>query len=374
MASRKLFDRIDSIQLENITKKYDGNFAVQDLNLEIQGGELLILIGPSGSGKTTTLRMINRLIEPDDGQIVVNNQDLMQFDPVRLRRNIGYVIQDIGLFPHLTIRNNIALIPKLEGWSQDEITDKVKNLLDFVSLPPEQFLHRYPNQLSGGQQQRVGLARALAMNPPLLLMDEPFGALDPILRRQLQDEFCRIKQELGRTIVFVTHDIEEAFKLGDRIAIMDNAQLIQIGKPEDLIFNPANELVSDIVDSNHKFKHMDTLHVKDLMSPMDDRYIFDAYQNVSDAISRMTENNMEMGVVFNGSDFKGTVQMVNLLKYGKDEKLQDVAVPSTVFLPTHSVSSALYELKDKNESFAVVMEGDNPQGLLLSNEVFLKVI
>ncbi|MFP4654672.1 MAG: ABC transporter ATP-binding protein [Methanohalobium sp.] len=374
MVSRKFFDRIDSIQLENITKKYNDNFAVRDLDLEIQGGELLILIGPSGSGKTTTLRMINRLIEPDEGQIVINNQDIMQFDPVKLRRNIGYVIQDIGLFPHMTIRNNIGLIPKLEGWSQDKITEKVKGLLDFVSLPPDQFLYRYPNQLSGGQQQRVGLARSLAMDPPLLLMDEPFGALDPILRRQLQDEFFRIKQELGRTIVFVTHDIEEAFKLGDRVAIMDGAELIQIGKPEDLIFNPENELVSDIVDSNHKFKHMDALHVKDLMTPMDDKYIFDANLKVSDAISRMTEYNMELGVVFNGSDFKGTVQMVNLLKYEKDEKLHDVAVPSTVFSPTHFVSLALSELKNKNESFAVVMENETPQGLLLSNEVFLKLI
>ncbi|WP_292484945.1 ABC transporter ATP-binding protein [Methanohalobium sp.] len=374
MPSRKLFDRIDSIQLENITKKYNNSFAVQDLNLEIHGGELLILIGPSGSGKTTTLRMINQLIEPDEGRIFINNQDIMQFDSVKLRRNIGYVIQDIGLFPHMTIRNNIGLIPKLEGWSNNEITDKVKTLLDFVSLPPDQFLHRYPNQLSGGQQQRVGLARALAMNPPLLLMDEPFGALDPILRRQLQDEFCRIKQELGRTIVFVTHDIEEAFKLGDRIAIMDGANLIQIGKPEDLIFNPVNGLVSDIVDSNHKFKHMDTLNVKDLMSPMDDKYIFGGNIMVSDAVTRMTDNNIELGLVYDGSDFMGTVEMVNLLKYEGDEKLQDVAQLSTTFSPMHSVSLALSELKNKNESFAVVFNGDTPKGLLLSNEVFLKLI
>jgi osmoprotectant transport system ATP-binding protein len=374
MPSRKLFDRIDSIQLENITKKYNNNFAVQDLDLKIHGGELLILIGPSGSGKTTTLRMINQLIEPDEGRILINNQDIMQFDSVKLRRNIGYVIQDIGLFPHMTIRNNIGLIPKLEGWSNNEITDKVKTLLDFVSLPPDQFLYRYPNQLSGGQQQRVGLARALAMDPPLLLMDEPFGALDPILRRQLQDEFCRIKQELGRTIVFVTHDIEEAFKLGDRIAIMDGANLIQIGKPEDLIFSPINELVSDIVDSNHKFKHMDTLNVKDLMSPMDDKYIFDGNIKVNDAVTRMTDNNIELGLVYSGSDFMGTVEMVNLLKYEGDEKLQDVAQSSTTFSPMHSVSSALSELKNKNESFAVVFNGDTPKGLLLSNEVFLKLI
>jgi len=226
MSTQRLFDRIDSVRLQQVTKKYDELFAVEQLDLDLQGGELLILIGPSGSGKTTTLRMINRLIEPDDGVITINDHDIMEFDPVRLRRNIGYVIQDIGLFPHMTIKENIGLVPRLEGWSDQEISDRVKHLLDFVSLPPESFMDRYPGQLSGGQQQRVGLARA---------MDEPFGALDPILRKQLQDEFNVIKQEIGRTILFVTHDIDEAFKLGDRIGIMSDARLIQIGTPEELI-------------------------------------------------------------------------------------------------------------------------------------------
>ena len=244
MASRKLFDRIDSFQLENVTKKYEEHFAVKNLDLEIRGGELLILIGRSGSGKTTVLRMINRLIEPDSGSISVNGIDVKEFDPIQLRRNIGYVIQNIGLLPHLRVSENIGLILKLEGWEKEKTMKRVEDLLNLVSLPPQIFMDRYPHELSGGQQQRIGLARAMAMNPPLFLMDEPFGALDPLLRAQLQDEFCKIKKELGRTIVFVTHDINEAFRLGDRIAIMDNAELVQVGTPEELIFSPANDMVA----------------------------------------------------------------------------------------------------------------------------------
>ena len=272
MASRKLFDRIDSFQLENVTKKYEEHFAVKNLDLEIRGGELLILIGRSGSGKTTVLRMINRLIEPDSGSISVNGIDVKEFDPIQLRRNIGYVIQNIGLLPHLRVSENIGLILKLEGWEKEKTMKRVEDLLNLVSLPPQIFMDRYPHELSGGQQQRIGLARAMAMNPPLFLMDEPFGALDPLLRAQLQDEFCKIKKELGRTIVFVTHDINEAFRLGDRIAIMDNAELVQVGTPEELIFSPANDMVAGIVESKRKYRHIDALKVKDMMQSLDKRY------------------------------------------------------------------------------------------------------
>ena len=238
MQTERLFDRIDAIDLKGITKKYGAGFAVKDLDLEIRGGELLILIGPSGSGKTTTLRMINRMIEQDEGTVTINGLDTKDADPVRLRRNIGYVIQNIGLFPHMTIGENIGLVPKLEGWGKKRRDERVKTLLEFVSLPPDMFMDRYPKQLSGGQQQRVGLARAMAMDPPLFLMDEPFGALDPILRKQLQKEFLKIKNEINRTIVFVTHDIEEALILGDRIAIMDQGELVQVGPPEELNIQP----------------------------------------------------------------------------------------------------------------------------------------
>jgi len=375
MSTQRLFDRIDSVRLQQVTKKYGELFAVEQLDLDLQGGELLILIGPSGSGKTTTLRMINRLIEPDDGVITINDHDIMEFDPVRLRRNIGYVIQDIGLFPHMTIKENIGLVPRLEGWSDQEISDRVKHLLDFVSLPPESFMDRYPGQLSGGQQQRVGLARALAMDPPLLLMDEPFGALDPILRKQLQDEFNVIKQEIGRTILFVTHDIDEAFKLGDRIGIMSDARLIQIGTPEELILHPENELVSDIVDAKRKFKHIDTLRVKDMMSPITDKYLFDAGMTAHEAVNRMTQTNVELAIVLDGSDLVRYVEMADLVQQKHDDvTLWDIARPTPSFSSNDHIASALGKLKDMGESLGVVMEADRPVGLFFLDNVLLKLI
>ena len=375
MPTQRLFERIDSIELQQVSKKYGSRYAVESLDLTIDGGELLILIGPSGSGKTTTLRMINRMIGPDTGSIRINGQDVMQLDPVRLRRNMGYVIQNIGLFTHMTIGENVGLVPKLEGWDEKRTNARVRHLLDFVSLPPERFINRYPRQLSGGQQQRVGLARALAMDPPLLLMDEPFGALDPILRKQLQEEFLEIKKEIGRTIVFITHDIEEAFRLGDRIAIMDNARLVQVGAPEDLIFDPVNELVADIVDTKRKFKHMDTLNVKDLMTPLDAKYILNGGVDACDAVEIMKDREIEIGIVFEKGMLAGKVEMVNLLKCEDDRPfLRDIAKPMKVFALRDSVATALSEMKRSGEYVAMVMDGDTVGGMLVSDEVLLKLI
>ncbi|MBC7085332.1 MAG: betaine/proline/choline family ABC transporter ATP-binding protein [Methanomethylovorans sp.] len=375
MPTKILFERIDSIELQGVSKKYGSRFAVESLDLTIEGGELLILIGPSGSGKTTTLRMINRMIEPDSGSILINGQNVMHLDPVRLRRNMGYVIQNIGLFPHMTIEENVGLVPKLEGWDQNRTTERVRYLLDFVSLPPDRFINRYPRQLSGGQQQRVGLARALAMDPPLLLMDEPFGALDPILRKQLQKEFLEIKKEIGRTIVFVTHDIEEAFRLGDRIAVMDNARLLQVGAPEDLIFEPVNELVADIVDTARKFKHMDTLNVKDLMTPLDTKYILEGDLDACHAVEVMKDRNTETCIVLDNGKLIGKLEMVNLLKCEeKNPLVRDIAKPMKVFALRDSVATALSEMKRSGEYMAMVMNGDTICGMLVSDEVLLKLI
>lgn len=375
MPTQRLFERIESIELQGVSKKYGSRFAVESLDLNIEGGELLILLGPSGSGKTTTLRMINRMIEPDTGNILINGQNIMQLDTVSLRRNIGYVIQNIGLFPHMTIGKNVGLVPKLEDWDEKRTTERVRYLLNFVSLPPEKFINRYPRQLSGGQQQRVGLARALAMNPPLFLMDEPFGVLDPILRKQLQEEFLEIKKEIGRTIVFITHDIEEAFRLGDRIAIMDNAKLIQVGPPEELIFEPVNKLVADIVDTERKFKHMDTLNVKDLMTPLDTKYLLDGSMDMHSAVQTMKERATEIGVVFENNVLVGKVEMMELLK-SEDEHtlLRNIAKPMKIFAPQDSVASALSEMKKGGEYISMVMNGDIPGGVLVFDEVLLKLI
>jgi osmoprotectant transport system ATP-binding protein len=368
----KIFDRVEYIKLENVSKRYGSHYAVRNLYLEIEGGEMLILIGPSGSGKTTTLRMINRLIEPDEGEILINGMNILDLDAVKLRRNIGYVIQQIGLFPHMTVKENIGLIPKLEGWSEEEITERVGQLLELVQLPPDIFMNRYPSQLSGGQQQRVGLARALAMDPPLLLMDEPFGALDPILRKQLQEEFLKIKQEIGRTIVFVTHDIDEAFKLGDRIAIMRDGRLIQTGEPEEFVLNPKNEFVSGLVNADRKFRHIDNLKVKDLMKPLEKKYLFAADMGVDEAFSEMMNRDVEMAVV--ETDF-GIVTMRDLLNNrNRDKKLEEVAKPAKIFSPSDSLAAALMELKKDDLTVAIVVEERKAVGILLADDVLLRLI
>jgi len=375
MVSRKPFDRIDSCRLEKVTKKYGDRFAVKNLNLEIQGGELLILIGRSGSGKTTALRMINRLIEPDSGSISVNGIDVREFDPILLRRNIGYVIQNIGLLPHLRVSENIGLILKLESWKEEKIRERVRYLLNLVSLPPQIFMERYPHELSGGQQQRVGLARAMAMDPPLFLMDEPFGALDPLLRSQLQDEFCKIKKELGRTIVFVTHDINEAFRLGDRIAVMNNAELVQVGTPEELIFSPANDLVAEIVDSKRKYRHIDALKVRDIMQPLEKRYILYPGMSATSALDYMVKVGLEVALVFWNPENNGRVYLNDVLNaVSSGKSLEEAAKPLPLLSPEISLLEALERLKAEGESMGLVLEADKPAGILFSDRVLENLI
>ncbi|BCU83065.1 glycine/betaine ABC transporter ATPase [Polycladomyces abyssicola] len=236
------------IRFENVSKRYkDGTVAIDNLNLEIQKGELLVLIGPSGCGKTTTMRMINRLIEPTSGTITIDGQDISQIDPVELRRNIGYVIQEIGLFPHMTIEQNIALVPKLKKWHPERYRQRVNELMDLVGLDPDTYKDRYPSELSGGQQQRVGVIRALAGEPDIILMDEPFSALDPISREQLQEELVNLQESIQKTIVFVTHDMDEAIRIASRIAIMNDGKLVQVDSPDRILRRPANEFVRGFI-------------------------------------------------------------------------------------------------------------------------------
>jgi osmoprotectant transport system ATP-binding protein len=245
------------ISFESVTKRFpDGTTAVDNLSLEVPEGDLTVLVGPSGCGKTTTLRMINRMIEATSGRIVVDGRDVAAVDPPELRRRIGYVIQQIGLFPHRTIAENIATVPELVGWDKQRIRGRVAELLDLVGLPAE-VRDRYPHQLSGGQRQRVGVARALAVDPPIMLMDEPFGAVDPIVRSRLQDEFLRLQQEVRKTIVFVTHDIDEAIKIGDRIAIFrQGGHLEQYAPPDELLAEPASDFVADFLGAERGLKRL----------------------------------------------------------------------------------------------------------------------
>jgi osmoprotectant transport system ATP-binding protein len=246
------------IRLDGVTKRFsNGHVAVDDLSLEIDEGDVCVLVGPSGCGKTTTMRMINRLVEPTSGRIYVDGDDVMRVDPVELRRRIGYVIQQIGLFPHQTIAVNVATVPRLLGWDRARVSARVDELLHLVGLEPKQFRDRYPHQLSGGQRQRVGVARALGADPPVLLMDEPFGAIDPITRARLQNEFLRLQSEVRKTVVFVTHDIEEAVKLGDRIAILEQGGVLaQYDPPAEVLANPATPFVADFVGKDRGLKRL----------------------------------------------------------------------------------------------------------------------
>jgi osmoprotectant transport system ATP-binding protein len=243
------------IQFKNVNKYFESFHAVKDVSLEVHKGETLVLLGSSGSGKTTLLRMMNRLIDLTSGIIEINGDDIRHKDPIELRRSIGYVIQDIGLFPHMTIAENVALVPRLTGWNDADIQKRVDDVLQLVGLDPGDFRSRYPDELSGGQQQRIGVARALAADPETLLMDEPLGALDAVTRELLQQELLDIKKRLHKTIVFVTHDIFEAFTLADRIAVMHKGHLEQIGTREEIVTDPATPFVKKLLESPRKHLH-----------------------------------------------------------------------------------------------------------------------
>ncbi|MGW5699651.1 ABC transporter ATP-binding protein [Amycolatopsis japonica] len=255
------------IELENVTKRYPGTRepAVDDFSMVVPAGKIVVFVGPSGCGKTTTMRMINRLIEPTSGRITIGGDDALKLDVDTLRRRIGYAIQQAGLFPHFTVAQNIAVVPGLLGWNKKKVDDRVEEMMDLVGLDPADFRDRFPRQLSGGQQQRVGVARALAADPPVLLMDEPFGAVDPITRGNLQDELLRLQTELKKTIVFVTHDFDEAVKLGDKIAVLGNqSRILQYDTPDAILANPADDTVAGFVGAGASLKQLTLLRVRDV--------------------------------------------------------------------------------------------------------------
>jgi osmoprotectant transport system ATP-binding protein len=299
------------ITLEHVTKRYPGTAvpAVDDLSLHIPEGMTVALIGPSGCGKTTTMRMINRLVDPTTGKILVNGEDVTQVDPVLLRRHIGYVIQQVGLFPHMTIAQNIAAVPKLLGWDQARIARRTEELLHLVGLDPGQMLERYPAQLSGGQRQRVGVARALAGDPPVLLMDEPFGALDPIARSLLQAEFSQILKRVRKTVVLVTHDLDEAARLGDRIAIMKSGRIVQYDTPNVVLSHPADAFVENFVGVDRALVRLSLFTAGDAMTaelPPGHTGVVGLGSNLRDALALMVAANSDvLGVVDEFGALKG---------------------------------------------------------------------
>lgn len=279
------------IQFRNIIKKYHNKTIIHPFSLDIEAGQLVVFIGPSGCGKTTLLKMVNKLIEPTSGQIYVDGTDISTMNPIELRRNIGYVIQNTGLFPHMTIKENLELIPKLKGEDPLLIEQKTNDLLKLVGLEPAEFLNRYPKELSGGQQQRVGVARAFSTNSDIILMDEPFSALDPVTRTSLQDELFQMQKELNKTIIFVTHDMDEAIKIADKICILKDGGILQYDTPENILKNPANDFVSDFIGKRRVWNNPELLLAEDIMVPNPVKIA--AKRNVLQAIEIMKERKVD---------------------------------------------------------------------------------
>lgn len=299
------------LKLENLSKVYrGGKKAVDDLNIEIKKGEFVAFIGTSGSGKTTALRMINRMIEPTSGKILINDEDVRKKNPVTLRRSIGYVIQQIGLMPHMTIRENITLVPRLLKWDKEKKEKAAEELIKLVNLP-ESYLDLYPTQLSGGQQQRIGVLRALAANQDLILMDEPFGALDPITRDTLQDLMKDLQQRLGKTVVFVTHDMDEAIKLADRICIMHDGKVVQYDTPDNILSNPANQFVKDFIGSHRLVQEKPSAKVVDdvMITPI----TISLEKSLDHAIHKMVKSRVDTLFVVDGNNIlKGYLSVENI--------------------------------------------------------------
>lgn len=289
------------IRFEHVTKRYaDGTTAVDDLSFEVAEGELVTLVGPSGCGKTTTMKMVNRLIEPTDGRIFLDGDDISTIDPVRLRRRIGYVIQQVGLFPHRTVLENTATVPHLVGWGREKGRKRAAELLDLVGLDPSVYGGRYPEQLSGGQRQRVGVARALAADPPVLLMDEPFGAVDPVVRERLQNEFLKLQAQVRKTVLFVTHDIEEAVRLGDRIAVYGHGRIEQFDSPASVLGAPATPYVADFVGADRGLKRLSVTPVEE--SDLDQPPVVHLDDPLTKATERLRAEGARWAVVLDAQD------------------------------------------------------------------------
>lgn len=364
------------VELRNVYKSYDGKTnVIEDLNMTIQKGELIVLVGESGCGKTTTMQMLNRLIEPTKGEIIINGENTKNVNKNELRRNIGYVIQHVGLFPHKTIEENISTVPLLCKKNKTDIHNKTVELMEMVGLPYEQYSKRYPKELSGGQQQRVGVARALANEPDIILMDEPFSALDPITRGQLQDELLRLHDELDKTIVFVTHDIDEAIKLGDRIAVMQDGKIIQFDTPDDILKNPKNEFVEEFVGKDRLWKTPDMLKAEDIMN----KNVVEINPNrtIMQAIEMMKKGNTTVVAVVDKVDGKkntllgivGSNRFSGLTDHSV--KMKDIMKKDVIKIPKEMALSEVISIRDEHDiKFSpVVDENDNLIGMITNTSI-----
>ena len=299
------------LEFKNITKTFKNQTVIKDINFTVNKGEFIVIVGPSGCGKTTTLRMINKLLTPTSGNIYLEDKDIAKEDTIKLRRNMGYVIQQTGLLPHMSVGENIGLIPRLEKWTDKEILARTIELLKMVGMDPDEYMDRYPCELSGGQQQRIGVARAWATNPDIILMDEPFSALDPITRNQLQDELFNLHQESKKTIIFVTHDMDEALKLGDRICLMKGGSILQFDTPEEILNNPANDFVKEFIGKNRIWQQPEFIKAKDIM--ISDPITTTGNRTVVQAVEIMKSNKVDsLLIVDKENKLEGIVTLKNI--------------------------------------------------------------
>jgi osmoprotectant transport system ATP-binding protein len=357
------------IRLESVGKRFpNGTVAVHGLTIEVPEGEICVLVGPSGCGKTTTLKMINRLIEPTSGRIFLDGDDVTHSDPVGLRRRMGYVIQQVGLFPHQTISANVGTVPRLLGWDRRRVTARVDELLDLVGLEPATYRGRYPAQLSGGQRQRVGVARALAADPPVLLMDEPFGAIDPVTRVRLQDEFLRLQSEVRKTVVFVTHDIEEAVKMGDRIAILDiGGILMQYDTPAEVLGNPAAPMVADFVGADRALKRLKVTPID--TDALEHPPTVQPTASLADARVVMDRSGTSWVAVVNGdSKLRGHVRAANASGSGN---VADHTERVEAWVSTDDyLENALAAMLLTDYGWVAVVDGDDFAGVLTPDAIY----
>lgn len=354
------------IEFKGINKIYKNNIILYDINLKLEDGNIIVFVGPSGCGKTTTVKMINRLVKPTSGQILINGEDISTKNIINLRRNIGYVIQQTGLFPHMTIKENIEIVAKMQKMETKEIEEKTKELMEMVGLDFEKFADRYPNELSGGQQQRVGIARALITNPEIILMDEPFSALDPITRSQLQDELINIQTQFKKTIIFVTHDMDEAIKIADKICIMGKGKVIQYDDPETILKNPANEFVSGFVGKNRIWSSPEYIKVKDIM--IEDPITCSQEISLLKCIKKMKYERVDSLLVIDRKRKLNGIITGKMIQKEKDhyKSVKEIMEqPRAVTYPDKSIVDIIKEVTEKNlSSLPVIDENGILRGLI----------
>ncbi|MBT2725382.1 ABC transporter ATP-binding protein [Bacillus sp. ISL-75] len=347
------------IEFKNIVKKYRTKTIINPFSLDIEAGQLVVFIGPSGCGKTTLLKMINKLIQPTSGKIYVNGTDISTINPIELRRNIGYVIQNTGLFPHMSIKENLELIPKLKGEDPASITQKTGELLELVGLDPKEFLHRFPKELSGGQQQRIGVARAFSTNSDIILMDEPFSALDPVTRSSLQDELFQMQKELNKTIIFVTHDMDEAIKIADKICILKDGDILQYDTPENILKNPANDFVEEFIGKRRVWNNPELLMAEDIMIPNPVKIT--ARRTVLQAIEIMKDHKVDSLIVTDKQNvLKGLVTLKSIQLLNRTTSIEMIMEQNVLSVSQDAnLISVLATMNEHKIGYVPVVNGHN---------------